>query len=1357
MNKIAVYTCITGNYDNLLEISEKSDKIDYICFTDNKNLKSASWKIKYFSEIDGFGILKNEITNVKKQRLIKILSHKFLSEYDTTLWVDANIKIQHNLYNFITSFDLEKCPIYTNKHPTRNCLYQEVLAVVKLKKDKYENIRPQVLRYKSEKYPVNNGMAETNIILRNNKDLRNHLLELKWAKEILQGSHRDQLSFNYVIWKNKLSYSHLNIQYRFTKENDLFHLVKHNKSTLPYSQDFIKSSSGIQQEKNDENSSQDLIYKQINNFKFKKTSSELPILNVIMTTHNRTGVACYCIDALVKNLKYSGKIQYIICDDRSEPGHCEALEYQFKQCGIFDVIILKTDEDRYGLGASLNNGLYNSFERSDIVLTTEDDWLLVKELNMDLYVKTIIENKEIGGIRLATSSYNGRELKDFDSSFYKFIYNSSIKILNNNYWIFNNQVMLRHKRVYDKLGYYKENCHADEQEREFCIKFNNFTNFGENYFKVLYPRCLNLKSELFGDKNYFHHIGITTMPGNNRKNRPLKNEYLEINSNDYTKKLQNRFTNLNTKLYNNEKTIISLTSWKKRIHSVHLTIKSLLEQCKDSHIVLVLSEEEFPHKFFNLPTSLLDLLDKIEILWVYKNYKSFKKILFTMNKYKDIPVISVDDDFIYKFDIATDLYNIWLNNKSAVIGYCDGKKTSTHPWGYATLHPPNAYEDLGLKCLDVIYQRECHHDDWFLIALRKKLGINEIVLYDKSYNNINYFDKNTEIDRKFDLVHIRKTKPETIEMYTEILDQIIMENDFQKIHFYALNRNNNLFENASSAGVIPEVVNYLINTKNAVVYGASYTEDFYGVYHKRVDNIEDYKKYLMGSKYVESNINGIFIKVENDLKDNKFVCFIGTPCQISALKKYLNNKDTYKKLFTISIICNSYIPTDIFKNYIIEKENEFNSKVCNINMRDKTYEWKNYSLKIEFENGKVFIENHKTNNFLQNYLKHKHVLNRCKQCKYSFPHESDITVGDWWGAVKDVDFLNKNGSSIIAINTILGNKVFENIKNNFTIKEVDYQTANIYNSFRFKTAGIMTHFENKNFGQKLQAFAVQYILRNRYKIFSTIYTTGGANRNININTKIQTFVDKYFIINSAKKIENAKDDILIVGSDQVWNELDYKFNHDFLKNYLLEFSQTPNKFAFAASISDQSKIINKNLFKNALSKFKGISVRERKSVNELKSIGIESNFILDPVALLTINELNNISNKPDNIIDNSEFYYQYKLRKDSKIEFSSPFKNTICNNFKDNDGPSEFIWYIKHAKCVYTDSFHAMLISLKFNTNVKYIGTKNDFESKSRFNIFTELGYDFNADTQNWSLINNNFEKLINESFTVLDNFFKNI
>lgn len=663
MNKIAVYTCITGNYDNLYEISEKSDKIDYICFTDNKNLKSSTWTIKYFSDIDGFGILTNSLSSVKQQRLIKILSHKFLSEYDITFWIDANIKIQHNIYDFITSFDLEKYPIYTNKHPTRNCVYQETLAIIKLKKDVYTNMRPQILRYKSERYPTNNGLAETNLILRNNKDTRNQLLELKWAKEILQGSHRDQLSFDYIIWQNRLKYSHLNVKYRFTDEKDLFHLYKHTRSALSYSQDFIKSSSEIQQEKNCE--------KNFQNFKFEKTSNEFPILNVVMTTHNRTGVACYCIDALVKNLKYSGKIQYIICDDRSDPGHCEALEYQFKQNEIFDVIILKTDENRYGLGASLNNGLYNSFERSDIVLTTEDDWLLVKELNMDLYVKTITENKEIGGIRLATTSYNGRELADFDLSFYKFIYNSSIKILNNNYWIFNNQVMLRHKRVYDKLGYYKENCHADEQERTFNKIFNEYTDFGSKYFLTLFPKCINKETSLFGQKNYFHHIGITTMPENKVKHRYLKPEYFNINSKEYENNIRNK----------------ALDFLKKRIKFSIITpmhnSEKFIKKCIDSVISLnfdnfewIVVDDNSTDSSFEIVSDYAKKYSNIKVLKYTGDGKAGGARNFGLKNIADdsqyIMFLDSDDYFINK-DLLSELENkILSENKDCyLISYFD--------------------------------------------------------------------------------------------------------------------------------------------------------------------------------------------------------------------------------------------------------------------------------------------------------------------------------------------------------------------------------------------------------------------------------------------------------------------------------------------------------------------------------------------------------------------------------------------------------------------------------------------------------------------------------------------------------------
>lgn len=48
------------------------------------------------------------------------------------------------------------------------------------------------------------------------------------------------------------------------------------------------------------------------------------------------------------------------------------------------------------------------------------------------------------------------------------------------------------------------------------------------------------------------------------------------------------------KVYASEKAIISLTSWKKRIGTVSKTLYSLIKQCPGFHIVLVLSEEEFP-------------------------------------------------------------------------------------------------------------------------------------------------------------------------------------------------------------------------------------------------------------------------------------------------------------------------------------------------------------------------------------------------------------------------------------------------------------------------------------------------------------------------------------------------------------------------------------------------------------------------------------------------------------------------------------------------------------------------------------------------------------------------------------------
>ena len=123
------------------------------------------------------------------------------------------------------------------------------------------------------------------------------------------------------------------------------------------------------------------------------------------------------------------------------------------------------------------------------------------------------------------------------------------------------------------------------------------------------------------------------------------------------------------KKYNSERAIISLTSWKMRINTVSKTLYSLIKQCPGFHIVLVLSEEEFPKMMDELLENLKLFVENelIELLWVYKNYKSFKKVLFTMDKYRDVPVISADDDCIYTCNYAQKLYDEWVKHPHCVI------------------------------------------------------------------------------------------------------------------------------------------------------------------------------------------------------------------------------------------------------------------------------------------------------------------------------------------------------------------------------------------------------------------------------------------------------------------------------------------------------------------------------------------------------------------------------------------------------------------------------------------------------------------------------------------------------------------
>lgn len=199
------------------------------------------------------------------------------------------------------------------------------------------------------------------------------------------------------------------------------------------------------------------------------------------------------------------------------------------------------------------------------------------------------------------------------------------------------------------------------------------------------------------------------------------------------------------KQFNGEKAIISLTSWCGRINTVSKTIYNLLKTCPGFHIVLVLNTVEFPNKEEDLPEDLNLILSHnlIEILWLEKDYKVFQKVLFTLDKYRTVPVISADDDNYYKFNYAEELYNKWLNHKDCFISYYSRiyKKGVYHMGGNFTLTPPFAFGDSGINLLndDIIALKE---DDPYYTILRYKLKLfNKCITINRNIGDvIDYHD-----------------------------------------------------------------------------------------------------------------------------------------------------------------------------------------------------------------------------------------------------------------------------------------------------------------------------------------------------------------------------------------------------------------------------------------------------------------------------------------------------------------------------------------------------------------------------------------------------------------------------------------
>ncbi len=219
-NKIGVYTCITGEYDGLKEIEEKERGIDYYCFTNNKNIKSDTWNVVYIED--------SNLSNVELARKTKILGHPLLNEkYEILVWMDGNITFNKKIKDFIKTYLKPKDVFVAFKHGERDCVKEECNFCIRLRKEKKEKIQKVLDFYKKEKYMDNNGLIESTVYIKRPHDkLVKETMKL-WFSMIVNYTTRDQLSFNYCIFKTGLKVKWINEK---VFDNDWFDYENHNFS-----------------------------------------------------------------------------------------------------------------------------------------------------------------------------------------------------------------------------------------------------------------------------------------------------------------------------------------------------------------------------------------------------------------------------------------------------------------------------------------------------------------------------------------------------------------------------------------------------------------------------------------------------------------------------------------------------------------------------------------------------------------------------------------------------------------------------------------------------------------------------------------------------------------------------------------------------------------------------------------------------------------------------------------------------------------------------------------------------------------------------------------------------------------------
>ncbi len=226
MKPFVIYTAIVEGYDNILQPLVVDDRFDYYLFTNDIQEKNIGvWQVRPIP-------YQNEM-QTKVARWVKTHPETLLPEYLYSMWVDANIQIRTpEVYERIVRLAGNGVLFASMWHHERDCIYGEAVELLASSVEHERVVYRWIRHLLSEGYPRHNGLYETGVMYRRHGDPRVKAVDTLWWDCIESHSKRDQLSFNYALWRNRLHCEYFLREGENARNSECFKYILHNNYAL---------------------------------------------------------------------------------------------------------------------------------------------------------------------------------------------------------------------------------------------------------------------------------------------------------------------------------------------------------------------------------------------------------------------------------------------------------------------------------------------------------------------------------------------------------------------------------------------------------------------------------------------------------------------------------------------------------------------------------------------------------------------------------------------------------------------------------------------------------------------------------------------------------------------------------------------------------------------------------------------------------------------------------------------------------------------------------------------------------------------------------------------------------------------